>query len=342
MISVIVPVYNCIDTLERCVQSILAQTVPDWELLLIDDGSEDGSGAMCDRLAARDARIRVFHKPNAGVSSARNLGLDNAAGDYVVFCDSDDWVEPDWCGKLYRATEANPGCLPVCNYYRSLPSGEVVNFAEACANLPEHIPKADFFSLNRQELLGIPWNKIFRRGILEDQRIRFQPELPLGEDLMFVLDYLHCISGGLVFVNVPLYHYSLGNPESLSAKYYADLAGIYRSLYTRIEDELRCIPGAWEKWQQELHRSYFYALDRVFRNTRSKKNPESPLRKYLCNRAVFRGSAFQACRPVILAGPMNVLQRLGLKSNCFLIYWGTVTVSERISRLLRRIRNILE
>lgn len=336
MISIIVPVYNCIDTLERCVRAICAQTEPDWELLLVNDGSKDGSGDLCDRLAAGDSRIRVFHKPNGGVSSARNLGLDNAAGEYVMFCDSDDWVDPTWCEALIWAAEANPDCLPVCNYFRSQPAGESVNCAAAYAALDAQIPKSDFFSLNRQELFGIPWNKIFQRSVLEKNGIRFRSDISLGEDLIFNLDYLHGISGGLVFVNLPLYHYSLGNPGSLSVKYYADLAGIYRTLYTRIAEEMHSIPGAWEKWQQEYHRSYFYALDRVFRNTWSKKNPVSLPEKYRRNRAVFHASPFQTCRPVILAGRMNALQRLGLKSNCFSVYWITVAVSERISRLLHR------
>lgn len=91
-ISVIVPVYNAEKWLRRCVDSILAQTYTDFELLLVDDGSTDGSGAICDEYATLDARIRPFHKPNGGVSSARNLGLDNARGEWICFVDSDNWM----------------------------------------------------------------------------------------------------------------------------------------------------------------------------------------------------------------------------------------------------------
>ena len=91
-ISVIIPVYNAESTLRRCVDSVLAQTFTDFECLLINDGSKDKSGEICDEYAIRDSRVRVFHKENGGVSSARNVGLDNATGEWIAFVDSDDWV----------------------------------------------------------------------------------------------------------------------------------------------------------------------------------------------------------------------------------------------------------
>ena len=101
LISVIVPVYNIIEYLPRCVHSITSQTYENLELLLVDDGSTDGTGELCDRLAAEDGRIRVFHKENGGSSSARNLGISQAKGEYLGFVDSDDYVEPDMYERLY-------------------------------------------------------------------------------------------------------------------------------------------------------------------------------------------------------------------------------------------------
>lgn len=103
MISVVVPVYNTKEYLERCVNSLLAQTYPDMEIILVDDGSTDGSGEVCDRFAAGEQRVRVFHKENGGSSSARNLGIDNAKGDYIGFVDSDDYVDADMYERLYTA-----------------------------------------------------------------------------------------------------------------------------------------------------------------------------------------------------------------------------------------------
>ena len=102
LVSVIVPVYKAEKWLHRCVDSILAQTMTDFELLLIDDGSPDKSGEICDEYAAKDNHIRVFHKENGGGSSVRNLGLDNAQGEWISFIDADDWVEKDYCLECLR------------------------------------------------------------------------------------------------------------------------------------------------------------------------------------------------------------------------------------------------
>lgn len=95
-ISVIIPVYNAEKTLNRCLNSIIAQDFKDFEVLLVDDGSTDDSGKICDEYAAKDDRFKVFHKKNGGASSARNIGLDNAKGEYITFCDADDYTEANW------------------------------------------------------------------------------------------------------------------------------------------------------------------------------------------------------------------------------------------------------
>ena len=333
MISIIVPIYNCAGSIRKCVSSIQRQTWSDLELILADDGSTDGSGQLCDQLGAIDSRIRVIHKENGGVSSARNAGLDAAQGELVMFCDSDDWVEPEWCERLCLAAAENPSCLPVCNYYRSAPDCETINQEVQCQAIKKRIAKEDFFSLNQYELLGIPWNKIFRRTILEENHIRFRPDLSLGEDLVFNLDYLHCLTDGFIFINRPLYHYTVGSTDSLSAKYYPDLAGIYRKIYLRIKDELCSIPGAYEKCELEYTHSYFFAFDRVFRNTWSKENKISRLHKWQYNACQFHSEEFQKCRQAISKHYINRLQFYGLQTNSFLIYWITVVLTEALSRL---------
>ena len=116
LISIIVPVYRTEAWLEKCVCSVLAQTDGNWELILVDDGSPDGSGALCDRLSEEDVRIRTVHQENAGVSAARNRGLEEARGAYAVFLDSDDWVDADYLERL-RAWQKESGAeLVVCGY----------------------------------------------------------------------------------------------------------------------------------------------------------------------------------------------------------------------------------
>lgn len=111
LISVIVPVYNIMDYLPRCVQSLRQQTYRNLEILLVDDGSTDGTGQLCDRLAAEDERIYVLHKENGGTSSARNMGIEKARGEFLGFVDSDDYVEPDMYRQLYRAAEGKEDWL---------------------------------------------------------------------------------------------------------------------------------------------------------------------------------------------------------------------------------------
>ena len=106
IISIIIPVYKAEGHLHRCVDSILAQSFTDFELLLVDDGSPDGSGKICDEYAAKDSRVKVLHKQNGGVSSARQTGIENATGEYTIHADPDDWIEPTMLEELYnKATE---------------------------------------------------------------------------------------------------------------------------------------------------------------------------------------------------------------------------------------------
>ena len=123
-ISVIVPVYQAEALLPQCVESVLAQTFSDWELLLIDDGSRDGSPTLCDGYAARDPRIRVFHKPNGGVSTARNLGLEQATGPYIAFLDADDTFEPAALETLWYLREKAGADSAGCAHYNVTPDGE--------------------------------------------------------------------------------------------------------------------------------------------------------------------------------------------------------------------------
>ena len=206
-VSIIVPVYNAEKTLERCVRSLMAQTYGDIEILLVNDGSRDQSLAICQRLAQEDGRIRLIDKPNGGVSSARNAGLDAARGDYVMFCDSDDWVEPDWCECL--VSNCGPGDMAICE-------------SDRADLITEH--DADTEEAERRELLHYPllasslWNKLFLRSVIEEAGLRFDEKLRLGEDLCFVLAYLCLIDGKLRFLYRPLYHYDVSTVGSLSKK----------------------------------------------------------------------------------------------------------------------------
>ncbi len=176
------PVYKSESYLNRCIDSILAQTYTDWELLLIDDGSPDGSGAICDEYAIKDNRIRVFHKGNGGVSSARNLGIDNVKGEYVTFVDSDDALYSSTLEVLLSTIERNCVDFVQCAFNREYIEGQ--NNGKDSDRLP-----ADEYIKNG--FLGTHvWGSIFKANIIKGRNLRFITNVKLGEDQIFVLDYL--------------------------------------------------------------------------------------------------------------------------------------------------------
>ena len=190
-ISVIVPVYNAEPYLPRCLDSILEQTFTDFELLLIDDGSQDKGGAICDAYAQKDNRIHVFHQPNAGVSYARNTGLDHACGQYVVFVDSDDYVLPDYLRSLYEDVCGHQGVGLIIQGAHGVNSqGEPLRdflFPDIC--LPyQRFDEA--FAEYELWFWGFSWGKIYQKAVLDAHHIRFDEGISCREDLLFMLRYL--------------------------------------------------------------------------------------------------------------------------------------------------------
>ena len=156
-ISVIVPVYNKKKYLVNTVKSILMQTFKDFELLLIDDGSTDGSGAVCGKMSALDARVKTFHTENRGVGAARNLGIRKATGKYISFIDADDSVHKTFLEELYGAITENDSEMAVCNYY------EINKGRKVAHNYERRNDEDALFGIIRQDLLCVIWNKLFVR-----------------------------------------------------------------------------------------------------------------------------------------------------------------------------------
>ena len=178
LVSIIVPVYKAEKWLHRCVDSILAQTMEDFELLLIDDGSPDSSGEICDEYAAKDSRVRVFHKENGGVSSARNLGLDNAQGEWISFVDADDWVEIDYLAGLIEKLDVDfiTGGLKDT-------LGNVYKEESQCFYNDEI---GDFFRLHNADIfIRSTWGKLVRYKVIKENSLRFDEKIRFGEDAFF-------------------------------------------------------------------------------------------------------------------------------------------------------------
>lgn len=256
-VSIIVPVYNAARSLFRCVDSVLEQKFSDFELLLVDDGSSDGSADACDAYARADDRVRVFHQKNSGVSAARNLALGAASGEFVQFLDSDDWLSPDATGLLVDAAR-DSGCgMVISDFYRvvgerrarkgDIRRGGALTLAEFSEQMIEK--PADFY-------YGVLWNKLYRRDIIEAHGLRMDPAISWCEDFMFNLEYLRHIRGVFV-LRVPVYYY-VRTKGSLVARS-SGLAGTirmkkmvfeyYNNFYKNIFDE-----EEYEKNRLQLYR----------------------------------------------------------------------------------------
>ena len=220
-VSVIVPIYNAEPWLEECVQSILDQDFPasygTIEVLLIDDGATDGSGALCDRLAKRDNRIKVVHQENQGLSGARNTGIDMARGRYYAFIDSDDVVRPAYLKKMYEACEAHDAYMAIC---------AVEDVQENGKPLPEPVftPPTQEGVFRGKDLLNdfyapngtyytVAWNKLYRADLVRAHTdVRCSEEMTWSEDLYFNLTYIR-YAERFFALTTPIYNY-YDNPGS--------------------------------------------------------------------------------------------------------------------------------
>lgn len=224
-ISVVVPVYNTVKYLQRCVDSILNQTFKEFEVLLIDDGSSDGSERLCDKLASTDKRIRVIHQSNSGVSVARNNGIESAAGEYLLFVDSDDYLERDMIKSLIYNTTHNNADLCMCGYKRVF-SSENQDVLEKEGIYDIEGIRALMKKWKLDPIIGSPCNKLFNMSILNKYNIRFIPEIKYAEDYMFNVEYLKHISN-LYVVEKPFYNYYMETPGSLSKTNFTDIDALW-------------------------------------------------------------------------------------------------------------------
>lgn len=221
MISIIVPVYNGEKYVNKCANALMSQSYKDIEIIFVNDGSTDNTQRLLEQLGKDDNLVKIFTKENGGVSSARNLGLKEANGDYIMFCDVDDIPEPTWCEELLLCAEKHTGKLPLCAAKKIVTSDASENFL---FTLPAEERTGEYTELSKNNLLMIDdagmlyslWNKIFSARIIKDSNINFDESVSNGEDALFVLKYLSETNGETVFVNKNLYSYIQQNPDCLS------------------------------------------------------------------------------------------------------------------------------
>jgi len=226
LISIIVPVYKSEKYVEQCIRSVICQTYSCWQLILVDDGSPDKSGSICDFFASKDSRIIVIHKENGGVSSARNCGIENASGSYVLFLDSDDLLSEN--------------CLSVLMNQPDIPDVSFFSFTKFDDNYKKKSELTSFSSNDENETLVMalnlkqdpytsemfcfPWNKMFRMDLLKENNIRFPTDICFREDEIFMYRYIkHCRSIKMLSDSLYLYRVSEFGLASRKRKYQEDI-----------------------------------------------------------------------------------------------------------------------
>ncbi len=240
LISIIVPIYNVEKYLNKCIESIVNQTYENIEIILIDDGSNDNSGIICDEYAKKDNRIIVVHKENGGVSSARNKGLKIAKGEWISFVDADDWIEQIFCQTLLNKVTQEQADIALCGYNRITDNRiEKINAnnQEVFLNSNEYLVK----SLNPQTGFGFCHMKLIKKEVLKS--ISFNERIEVGEDALFNIQLSTYIKKA-VFLKQPLYNYRINN-QSVVKRYDENYANKYLKSMKIIEEYI------WQEYNEE-------------------------------------------------------------------------------------------
>ena len=317
-ISVIVPVYNVEAYLERCVESILQQTYAHFELILINDGSTDSSGQICDHLASQYENIKVYHIENAGVSNARNMGIQLATGSWVTFIDSDDFVTQDYLATLASAAEGlNVGFVIAPLHH--IKNGIVTD-------LPSHSGKTELWSTEEtmKELLMttrtsfFPVAKLFKRDLLADEK--FNTNYHLAEDALFLTELLLKTRCSCVFIDKPVYYYDHreGSATTSVNRYVFDTIEVYQQIIAQVSQAFPNLK--YELINRECW-SYITVYDKIIFTSREEYQKEkAELRNWIVQhrREIWKDAYFTTFRKIailsLVISPWLYKKIVGLKN----------------------------
>ena len=281
-LSVIIPVYNTDSVLGRCVESVLGQDFLDFELLLIDDGSNDESGALCDAYAAKDGRVHVYHKAHRGVSPARNVGLDHASGEWVTFIDSDDFVESGYFDLPYSGETD----LYVRNWCYA--NGQVGERFE-----PQIVDEQHYWSFMQAMMHTFAFRTgcsfFFKRTLIENIGIRFDERFHLGEDSLFVLDYFR-LGTTLQIVDGASYRYDRSDQWESKHVLSWQEAESYLTVFIGKYDNL---PVAAPSLASQIFGLFRNLIDKNERYMHKKWLGSSPVKRFIETQLPVRGCSFR-------------------------------------------------
>lgn len=259
--SIIIPVYKCEPFLRRCLDSIQSQSFENWEAILIDDGSPDNSGKICDEYVERDSRFKVIHKSNSGVSDTRNKGLDVANGEFIVFIDSDDWIGPNYLASF----AAHQGYDLILTGYHRFGAVEAYGYGteEVEYKTMKEFVQAwkDYFDTKRRSISGLTFicSKALRTSLIQDAHLRFDSKMKYGEDACFVYEFMIIAQNAIVIKGNEYHYYTPATPHSnyLSLEgyqhhchYFCDVIkriGDKYGIYAQLASDANCV-GAFKRY----------------------------------------------------------------------------------------------
>lgn len=247
-VSIIVPVYMCQNYIQKCVESILQQDYGNFELILVLDGDYDNSGKICRKYASMDPRIQVIEKKNEGVSVARNVGIESSVGRWIVFVDSDDWLEKNYLSIMVAIAEENGADICICDYITEFATYSrrdrfferdscVFDCLEKQKLLASCIVNTDISDHLSMTNVGVPWAKIYSAPFIKNNNLRFVPGLKRMQDMIFNL-YAFNAAAIICYKTIPLYHY-LKNNQSSTVAYRPD----YFNTVIEIDKEIKDFIG---------------------------------------------------------------------------------------------------
>ena len=322
-ISIIVPVYKSENYIRRCIDSILAQTFSDFELILVDDGSPDNCGIICDEYAAKDIRINVIHKQNGGVSSARNAALDIASGTYIMFCDSDDTVDPRWCECHYEMIMQHPDAWIVSDVARVDKEGKCISrrTTEQETDRPY-----TYFDVYKSGLSPYLVNKIFCADIIRKYQIRLDESIFLGEDIGFNIAYFsHCSE--ICRIHEKLYYY-YDIPDAATKKYY------WNQLELNIPHFAARLPLIQAHEIGEYCDIYLFSFLNWLDNTMDSRNPMSFCEKMRYNHRMMNREEFRYCAAHATGEKDSKLFMRVVRTHNYYLYWAFQKIYGLKKRLL--------
>ena len=320
-ISIIIPVYNTEKYLRRCFDSIIIQTYKSIEIIIINDGSTDNSLSIIQEYENKDNRIIVIDKKNEGVSSARNIGIEQATGEYIMFCDSDDSVHPQWCEYMLKQIKRYSSDLISCQH------SKVYGKEVLCSKDIEYCDSkiVDYYSLFLLGTSGSVWNKIYKSSVIRENSIRFILDFPIGEDVHFNIEYAKYITGYRL-VPDELYYYT-ENPDSAKHKWHKEwLEWSLDLFYIRV-------PLIDKKEMSEFCDGWLYMFLVALDNIHDTQNDMSWLQRMQYNQAMVRTKAFQYCLQNATGEKENKYLIRMLKNKNYYCYWFFQKLIEYLHRL---------